>query len=341
MGLPAGRVAIPIAVGAVALVVAVTLFLLTRDESEPVRGDVIAYSCKEQGNIWYAICVVKADGSGRRRLTHGLEASDPSWSPDGGRIVFTRHRTSGEHVSLRYDELYVVDSDGESLRKLTDNRAGFTLGEPAWSPDGRLIAFVRGRTLPVTGATFGAVFVMSADGTGARRVSSGPLDTSPSWSPDGTEVAFARADGYGSFASADVYVVSATGGKARRLTMTPRRLETEPAWSPDGRKIAFATATPETPFHGRAALHVMNREGEDDRRVAALRLFSRYPGNLAWSPDGRTIVLEVSTPEGCTTIALLGVEDPRPLARALLPCTGDADGASGPAWQPAEATGGP
>jgi Tol biopolymer transport system component len=341
MGLPAGRVAIASAVGAVALVVAFAVLLVARDDVEPARGDLIAYGCDEPDLAWYAICVVKTDGTARRQLTHGLEASDPSWSPDGRRIVFTRHRSGGERVSFQYDELYVVDSAGESVRKLTDNRTGFTIAKPSWSPDGRFLAFVRGRTLPSAGVTLGAVFVMNEDGTGVRRITRGPLDSSPEWSPDGTRIVFTRAEDYTSFANADVYVVGASGGEARRLTTTAHRLETEPVWSPDGRSLVFATATPRTQFNGRAALHVMGSAGGGQRRLADVRLFSRQPGNLAWSPDGRAIALELSTAEGCTTIGLLRLDNVPGVVHPLLPCAEVADGASAPAWQPFEGTGAP
>ena len=99
------------------------LLLLTRESSGPA-GDLLAYGCAEPGNQWFAICVVSADGRSSRQLTRGLEASDPSWSPDGDRIVFTRHRSAGQRVTFRYDELYVVDADGDGLRQLTRNRAG-------------------------------------------------------------------------------------------------------------------------------------------------------------------------------------------------------------------------
>jgi Tol biopolymer transport system component len=302
------------------------------DDSGPAGGDLIAYSCEEPGNRWYAICVVRTDGTEHRQLTRELEASDPDWSPDGRRIVFTRHRSGGQRVSFHYDELFVVEPDGGGLRQLTDNRTGRTLGEPAWSPDGSRIAYVSGRILPGLGVTLGAVYVMAEDGSSVERITDGPLDTSPSWSPDGSRIAFTRATGYGTFATADLHVVDAGGGQSRRLTATAARLETEPAWSPGGRTILFATSTPRSPFHGRAGLHVIESDGDGERSLLAHRLFSRYAGNLAWSPGGDEVALEVSAANGCTAIALMRLPDGSP--RRLTSCATASRGSFAPAWQP-------
>jgi Tol biopolymer transport system component len=301
-------------------------------DGSSATGDLIAYSCEEPGNRWYAICVVRSDGSGHRQLTHGLEASDPDWAPDGRSIVFTRHRSGGQRVSFHYDELFAVEPDGGGLRQLTDNRAGRTIGEPSWSPDGSRLAFVSGRSLPVLGITLGAVYVMDENGASLRRITEGPLDTSPAWSPDGSRIAFTRATGYGTFATADLYVVEARGGEPRRLTATSTRLETEPAWSPDGRTILFATSTARSPFHGRAGLRSLDVASLAERPLLAHRLFSRYAGNLAWSPDGRTVALELSRKNGCTAIALMRLPDGRP--RFLTSCATASRGSFSPAWQP-------
>ena len=66
-----------------------------RADDSPVRGDLIAYSCKEPGNTWYAICVMKSDGSEKQRMTSRLTTTNPAWSPDGRRIAFTRNEDVG------------------------------------------------------------------------------------------------------------------------------------------------------------------------------------------------------------------------------------------------------
>ena len=92
--------------------------------------------------------------------------------------------------------------------------------EPAWSPDASQIAFSSARSGTLD------LFVMNADGTGTRRLTSGKQDDShPTWSSDGARLAFER-DG-------DIYVIGADGSGLRRISDTTVE-EREPSWSPDG-----------------------------------------------------------------------------------------------------------
>lgn len=77
---------------------------------------------------------MNADGSNIRRLTDSpLQDIRPRLSPDGKRIVFTRHRN-------KHYEIYVMDADGTNVRRLTDHPERDDY--PAWHPDGDRIAFV-------------------------------------------------------------------------------------------------------------------------------------------------------------------------------------------------------
>jgi TolB protein len=117
------------------------------------------------------VFVVNADGSGPRRLTR-TPASDsaPAWAPDGQKIVFVSNR-GGTY------EVYVMNADGSGQRALgarTVGGRGQFRGEvaapddaPAWSPDGRKIAFVSNRD-----GTH-EVYVMNADGSGQLRLTRG------------------------------------------------------------------------------------------------------------------------------------------------------------------------
>jgi TolB protein len=85
-------------------------------------------------------------------------------------------------------EVYVMNADGSGQRRLTRNAAADA--SPAWSPDGRKIAFVRNRGAPCYAPVClsnSGIYVMNADGTGQRRLA---RNAGWVWSPDGREIAY-------------------------------------------------------------------------------------------------------------------------------------------------------
>ena len=329
------------AAGALAAAAVAFLVLFAfRGESERARGDRIAYSCKEPKNPWYAICVVRTDGSGTERVLRHVAATNPKWSPDGRRIAFTRREdVGGEYTKFSEDDVFVMDADGTDLRQLTPDRAGIHAGQPAWSPDGRSLVFVRGASVPSALVVRpGSLFVMNADGSDMRRLTRNWLDAGPAWSPDGREIVFNRSRSFTS-PSRGIWTMSAVGGRPRELTHTASFLDGAPAWSPDGTRIAFVRLTRESQNDGNAAIYVMSRDGRHLRLVVRQRLFSFFSYGLAWSPDGRTIAFETSPSRLCTAIALVDVTSGR--IRPLTACTRPRESALAPSWQPDVTTGAP
>lgn len=306
------------------------------DDAEAGGGDLIAYNCKEQNNDWFAICVLRSDGSEGRRLTSRLETTDPEWSPDGRSIAFTRNEDIGDSTTFTDDDVFVMDADGDDARQLTPEADGLMSGQPAWSPDGEYIVLMRGQSVhSAVPSRFGSLFVMRADGTEARRLTHGP-DTTPAWSPDGREIVFSHGENLFSFeeANEDLYVVDAEGGAPRRLTSTPDFFESAPAWSPDGSRIVFVRSTARSQFDGKEALYVMARDSSGEGLLLEHIHFPDGPqGSLAWSPDGRTIAFETSPTIECTAIHLLDIASGR--VEPLTSCTHKRDSAVAPSWQPA------
>ncbi len=127
-----------------------------------------------------------------------------------------------------------MNADGSGLRRLTRGPAWD--GGPAWSPDGRKIAFTR--TIPPgegSGPWQSDVYVINVDGSGERNLTGDGVSSGPVWSPDGQKIAFTSwRDG-----KPGIYVMNADGSGRRRLMRNGGGL---PSWSPDGRKIAFVRA---------------------------------------------------------------------------------------------------
>ena len=341
----ASRTVITIAT-VLALVLALVLaalvaYVVSRDSSAPVTGDHIAYSCPEQHNRWYAVCTIRTDGTGAKRVTQEIATSDPAWAPDGRLIAFTRHEDGSEFAQFTQDDVFVMDADGTDMRQITPERAAQSSFRPTWSPNGERVAFLRSDVVALNSPIrFGDLFVMNVDGSEESRLTVGKLATGPAWSPDGRSIALAvgtPGDGVPTVADTDIWVVDLAGGQPRRLTHTPSSFESAPAWSPDGSRIAFARWRVATQFDGKGAIHVVNRDGLGGRRVLSPRHFASGPYGLSWSPDGRLLALETSSMIGCTSISTVVVDTG--VVRAVTTCDKPVESTVSPSWQPDPAAG--
>lgn len=187
--------------------------------------DRIAFTSNRTGTA--QIYLMTADGSGQTRLTNSAPFDDmqPTWSPDGRRIAFSRG-SSYQSANLGSSSIVVMDSGGGNEQVLADE-TGINF-RPAWSPDGQRILYIHGSP---TQAPFD-VWVMNADGTGKHAVTTSG-DTNPAaWSPDGSRIVFGRT------APLEIWIMNADGGGRTRLTPTASNYT--PNWGP-GSRIVFTS----------------------------------------------------------------------------------------------------
>jgi TolB protein len=187
----------------------------------------LAFPCR----IGAALCIVSVDGTGYQRLSapKGVRLSGAEWAPTGNLMAFAD------------DGIYIGKPDGSRLRIVTSGGTdrGLSLvpaySQPAWSPDGRKIAFARRLTRTIGGLRVDSLglYVVNADGTGLRKLSlpDGSVD-SPDWSPDGRHIVFRRLwpPECGFHCHSDFYVVNADG--SHPLELTHKDHADLPAWSP-------------------------------------------------------------------------------------------------------------
>jgi dipeptidyl aminopeptidase/acylaminoacyl peptidase len=243
-------------------------------------GSRLAFLSDREGKP--QLYVLPATGGEPIRLTDLPDgAGTPVWSPDGSRIAFSaivqlepapsdadakkrweqrpRHvdaaRYKADGAGYTYDRnthIFVVPADGSAEpRQLTHGR--FDDSGPAWSPDGRTIAFASARHETREEDTLADLFLVPAEGGEIRSIARFGRLTAPSFSPDGSRIAVYATtdDGKDWSAHAHVWLVPVDGSTPRDLmpdldrsafVQPPPFVTPPPAWTADGARILFAVA---------------------------------------------------------------------------------------------------
>jgi dipeptidyl aminopeptidase/acylaminoacyl peptidase len=254
--------------------------------------DGTATDPSDERHLW----LVKADGTGMHELAPGKPTSEPpvagkgaaDWSPDGTHIVFSTSQNGGL--------IYETDVNGATPRLVSTGCPPTSCLEafPAYSPDGKRIAFIRltgidGKT-PVSGivgirdlATGQSSFLESTR-AGSPEAELG----APDWSPDGLRLIYYKlpkdAQGKPTGGSA-MYIVNTDGTALHKLDVG-NLIAGDPAWSPDGTLIAFSTY----PIHEWAETgtgdvpetYIVRPDGTGLRALTA-----NTGGAPSWTADGK------------------------------------------------------
>ncbi|MSO45384.1 MAG: hypothetical protein EXQ59_01260 [Acidobacteria bacterium] len=174
-------------------------------------------------------------------------------------------RMAGAIPNRDVKDIYIEDYDGQNQRPVTIGR---TLNiTPAWSPDGRSIAYTSYRRGP------GHIFISNIFQGTLDELTKGPGDGEnwlPAWSPDGTRVAFTSTrDG-----NSEIYVANRDGSNVRRLTNHPS-IDSTPTWAPSGTQIAFTSDRTGTP-----QIYIIGVDSFGLRKVSG----ESYADRPTWSP---------------------------------------------------------
>ena len=233
-----------------------------------------------EGSIWS----MHADGTEQNEITvRASEAPDeaPALGPNGS-FAFASARDGASKI-------YVANLEEGVTRSITDGADGGDR-EPAWSPDGKRVAFVRGdphdqrHIYVVEIARGGTMSLVMGDDDHPELVGA------PTWSPDGQHIVFAadRRGGQGTL----LWLVGSDGDGLKRLT-APRQgawfiHDRRPAWAPDGSVVAFASNRHVTSGDHAADFDIysVRPDGSD---VVQLTEDPGVADDPSFSPDGKRI----------------------------------------------------
>jgi len=216
-------------------------------------------------NGQWDIYVANADGTNIRQITNDTDSDyEPTFSPDGSKVIFTSYR--GDQGSVGFDVI-VANVDGTGLTDLTPNSTTMDHRFAVFSPDGTWIAFAgvdTGAAHPIWG-----IWVMSTDGSSLRNVLpsldydrfSLPL----TFSPDSTKIFFSGTTIDPQ--TSDIYSINLDGSNLRNLTNTGKD------WYPrfDGSTLIFNSYR-----DGNAEIYAMNADGTGARRLTTNTAYDSF-----------------------------------------------------------------
>ena len=209
----------------------------------------------------WEIYTIAPDGTGLKRLTNNeIEDDEPTYSPDGSMIAFTRRAATGDEFNPAPEEIWVMNSNGGNETQVTNDT--FRDSEPQWAPVGNLIMYQSLRNgvndLFVVDVTTGVVTQLTSAGLAARGA----------WRPDGQKIVYSTGN--------DIYTINPDGTGKQKLGSNIGKY---PSYSPDGTQILFSGADEYT-------VRTIPAAGGSVRKLFGTRTDNAGGPFLDWQPLG-------------------------------------------------------
>jgi TolB protein len=231
-------------------------------------SEILITSIRTGNTQVFAVDLVFGD---MRNLTRNPQSENryPIWSPDGSKVVFTSDRDLPQTWNL-----YVMDADGQNVRRLTAVAEQGICYFPTWTRDLIYFGYASGDGKEAV------IACVKPDGSGFRVIGPG---RDPAISPDGQTIAFTQHMGRGYC----VFAMQADGSQIRQLTTHENEIgAVTPAWSPDGQKLLYSDQVGK-----KLELFVCDFDGGNQKQLTHLEQFA---ASSAWSPDMRYITFRLT-----------------------------------------------
>lgn len=211
----------------------------------PDGEKIAAVGYVSSNNTTWSIHVFNSDGINLTRLTNtnNVWDNDPSWSPDGTQICFTRIYPDQD---MR-EELWIMDQNGSNQYSIDIEG-----GSAKWSPDGERLIYHSNRNENFD------IYSCKTDGTDEQQLTATDYNEfMPAWSPNASQIVYsADLDD-----DREIFTMNADGSDIAQLTINDYS-DGSPKWSPDGSMIAFHSGSFEE-----WQICIMNADGSDIRQV--------------------------------------------------------------------------
>lgn len=231
-------------------------------------SEILITSIRTGNTQVFAVDLVFGD---MRNLTRNPQSENryPIWSPDGCKVVFTSDRDVPQTWNL-----YVMDADGQNVRRLTAVAEQGICYFPTWTRDLIYFGYASGDGKEAV------IACVKPDGSGFRVIGPG---RDPAISPNGQTIAFTQHTGRGYC----VFAMQADGSHISQLTTHENEIgAVTPAWSPDGQKLLYSNQV-----GTKLELFVCDFDGGNQKQLTHLEQFA---ASSAWSPDMRYITFRLT-----------------------------------------------